>query len=280
LSLPPNVEISRFVKLCIDEDVGSGDLTADLIPDSARANAKIISREQGIICGAAWVDEVFIQLDREIRVSWHVADGEMVTGDQVVCKIHGAARSILTGERTALNLLQTLSGTATLSHHYAELVSHTNARVLDTRKTIPGMRNAQKYAVRCGGSVNHRMGLYDGILIKENHLRSGDSIAQVIEHALDAAPVGVLLEVEVENLDELVQVLRSDVTRVLLDNFSQDDLRRAVALSGDRVELEASGGITEQNIAAIAETGVNYISIGALTKNVKALDFSLLFDFL
>ena len=238
-----------------------------------------ISRAEGIICGTAWVDEVFRQLDPEIRVSWHAGDGDSVVPDRLVSEITGAAHRILTGERTALNLLQTLSGTASITRKFVDLIDHTDARLLDTRKTIPGMRNAQKYAVSCGGGANHRMGLYDGILIKENHLRSGESISQIVRHALETAPAGTLLEVEVESLDELKQAVASGINRVLLDNFSMEDLSRAVSMVGDRVELEASGDIGADNIAAVAETGVDYISIGALTKNVTALDLSLLFEF-
>jgi nicotinate-nucleotide pyrophosphorylase (carboxylating) len=279
LNTPRGPEKSEFVRQCLSEDLGAGDLTAKLIPEDSRITAQILSREPGVLCGTSWADEVFQQIDVSIVVNWLAIDTENMTEDQVICTLSGPARGILTAERTALNLLQTLSATASVTRRYCDLIAHTNARILDTRKTIPGLRNAQKYAVVCGGGMNHRMGLYDGILIKENHLRSGESIPNLIKKAFATSPAGILLEVEVESLEELKQVAETGIKRVLLDNFTLEDMAQAVSLVAGQIELEASGDIDEENIREVAETGVNFISIGALTKNVRAHDLSLLFEY-
>ena len=263
----------------LQEDVGSGDLTASLIDADTIMGATIIARESLILCGQRWVDEVFAQLDTSVVVDWYVGDGQSADSGDVICKLTGPARVLLTGERTALNFLQTLSATATTTARYVNAIAGTKTRVLDTRKTIPGLRHAQKYAVTCGGGLNHRVGLYDAILIKENHIKSAGGIAAAVKSAqqLDA---GVLIEVEVETLDEFRQALAAGAERVLLDNFSLDDLHAAVAINRDSgylgAELEASGNITLDSIREIALTGVDYISTGAITKNVAAIDLSML----
>ncbi len=236
-----------------------------------------MSRQQAVLCGTAWFDEVFRQLDASIRIQWEAHDGDVVEKDQVLCRLHGPARPMLTAERSAINLVQTLSGTATAAHRYAERVKGTRARVLDTRKTLPGLRLAQKYAVRVGGAHNHRIGLFDGILIKENHIQASGSITSAIAAAKAAAPPGCLLEVEVERIEQLEEAIAAGASRVLLDNFDLEGLRRAVTVAAGRVELEASGNVTLENIRTIAETGVDFISVGALTKNVEAVDLSLRF---
>lgn len=269
-------EIREEVRRALLEDIGGGDLTAALIPSDAVCTAHVTSRETAVLCGAAWFDRVFQELSPAVNVTWHVQDGAAITPDQVLCALHGPARVLLSGERTALNFLQTLSGTATLARRYADAVSGLSARVLDTRKTIPGLRRAQKYAVRCGGCHNHRMGLYDGILIKENHIRAAGSIGAALDKV--QAPEGVIVEVEVENLVELEEALVAGARHVLLDNFALDALREAVRVTRGRAQLEASGGVTLENIRAIAETGVDAISVGDLTKNVHAVDLSMRFD--
>jgi len=263
-------EIDRF----LDEDVGPGDLTASIIPEKTQATAQVVTRENMVLCGRAWFDVVFARLDPDIRIDWRVGEGEEVQADTVLCTLQGSARSLLTGERTALNLLQTLTGTATLARAYAAALEGTGVKVLDTRKTLPGLRKAQKYAVRCGGCHNHRMGLYDGILIKENHILAAGSIARAVR-AAQALGAGVPIEVEVENLDELQQALAAGADRLLLDNFSLELMREAVALNAGRAKLEVSGNVTLETIRAIAETGVDYISVGALTKNLRAVDLSM-----
>jgi nicotinate-nucleotide pyrophosphorylase (carboxylating) len=274
---PPSPDAIRDdVARALAEDLGSGDLTADLIPISLRAEAAVISREAAVVCGTPWFDEVFHRLDPAVRIDWKIRDGDEVTPNQVLCTLAGPARALLSGERTALNFLQTLSGTATRVRRYAAAVAGTGARVLDTRKTLPGLRLAQKYAVRCGGGQNHRLGLYDAILIKENHILAAGSVGEAVAAARRAAP-GKLVEVEVENLDELQQALTAEAEIILLDNFSVADLRRAVALRYGAVKLEASGGVTLDNIRAIADTGVDYISVGALTKDLQAVDLSMRF---
>jgi nicotinate-nucleotide pyrophosphorylase (carboxylating) len=263
------------------EDVGDGDLTASLIDADAVVGATIIARESLLLAGQPWVDEVFAQLDENIVIDWYIGDGQEAEADDVICKLVGPARALLTGERTALNILQTLSATATTTARYVKAVEGTGTIILDTRKTLPGLRLAQKYAVACGGGQNHRIGLFDAILIKENHIKSAGSIAAAIERAGDL-DAGVLVEVEVENLDELLEALDAGASRVLLDNFSAADLKQAVETNQGygyvAAELEASGNITLESIRAIAETGVDYISTGALTKNVEAIDFSMLFS--
>jgi len=273
--------IGSTVATALAEDIGDGDLTASLIDADAVVGATVIARESLRLAGQPWVDEVFSQLDENIVIDWYISDGEEAEADDVICKLVGPARALLTGERTALNFLQTLSSTATTTARYVKAVEGTGAIILDTRKTLPGLRLAQKYAVTCGGGQNHRTGLFDAILIKENHIRSAGGIGPALERAGDL-DAGVLVEVEVENLDELLEALDAGATRVLLDNFSVDDLKQAVETNQGygyvAAELEASGNITLESIRAIAETGVDYISTGALTKNVDAIDFSMLFS--
>ena len=276
LTPPPAGEIQRQVATAIAEDVGGGDMTAALLPDELSAQAQVISRESGIICGVSWFDEVFRQIDAGVEIRWQVADGDRVKENQQLCLIDGRARSLLTAERTALNFLQSLSGTATETSRYAQAVAGAGVRILDTRKTIPGLRLAQKYAVRCGGGHNHRIGLYDAILIKENHIQAAGSIAAVLQHAQRDFPE-VETEIEVESLQEFQQALDAGAKRVLLDNFSIDDLQHAVALNQGRARLEVSGGVTIEGIRELAETGVDYISVGALTKHLQAFDLSMLF---
>jgi nicotinate-nucleotide pyrophosphorylase (carboxylating) len=272
--------IGPTVAAALAEDVGSGDLTAALIDEDAVVGATIIAREALVLAGHPWATEVFRQLDERIQVDWYVEDGQRADADDVICKLVGPARPLLTGERTALNFLQTLSGTATVTAEYVAAVAGTGARVLDTRKTLPGLRLAQKYAVRCGGGHNHRVGLFDAILIKENHVKSAGSITAALQRA-QAATADVLVEVEVQTLDELREALDAGAGRVLLDNFPLADLREAVAINSDYgfvgAELEASGNVGLDTIRAIAETGVDYISTGAITKNVRAIDLSMLF---
>jgi len=278
VTLPDALVIQKDVESCIDEDVKTGDLTAGLIPENAIIEGKIIARESGIICGSAWANEAFRQVDPNIEVDWQATDGDLVEDQTVICYLSGNARAILTAERQALNLMQTLSGTATTASIYAKEISHTKAKVLDTRKTIPGLRDAQKYAVLTGGGHNHRMGLYDGILIKENHLRCGKSLEDVVKTAIKIAPEGALVELEVERLEQMERGIEAGIKRVLLDNFTLDELKEAVKINNDRIDLEASGNVSIDTIKEIAETGVDYISSGAITKHVKALDLSLLFD--
>ena len=275
-------DLGLQVTLALAEDVGAGDLTAALVPEARIGRATLVTREPAVVCGQAWFDEVFRQLDPSVRISWNVAEGASVPAGQLVCRLEGRARSLLTGERTALNFLQTLSGTATVARRYAEVLDGLPCQVLDTRKTIPGLRQAQKYAVRCGGGSNHRMGLYDGILVKENHIVAAGSIAAAVAAARTQA-AGVRVEVEVETLDELRQVLEAGADMALLDEFSLDDLRAAVAMNrshpGEPIKLEASGNVSLSTLRAIAETGVDFISVGSLTKHVRAIDLSMRFEF-
>jgi nicotinate-nucleotide pyrophosphorylase (carboxylating) len=271
-------DIKDTVRRALAEDIGSGDLTAALIPASTRARASVITRERAVLCGSAWFDEVFRQLDAAISTTWAAKDADSIQANQIVCRLHGPARAILSGERMALNFLQLLSGTATQARRYVDAVSGTHTKILDTRKTIPGLRRAQKYAVTCGGGQNHRMGLYDGILIKENHILAAGSIARAVQQAKASATEGIPIEVEVENLDELRDALAAGVDRLLVDNFSLQSLKAAVAQTRGRATIEASGGITLENVRTIAETGVDYISVGALTKDVKAIDLSMRFE--
>lgn len=266
--------ITENVAAALREDVGSGDLTAALIPAHQQARARIITREAAVVAGTAWVDEVFRVLDPAVEVRWQVADGERVAPDQVLFELQGPARALLTGERSALNFLQLLSGTATRCRHYADLVQDTAVRLLDTRKTLPGLRRAQKYAVTCGGCYNHRIGLFDAFLIKENHIAACGGIAQAVATARELAP-GRPVEVEVENLQELEQALSAGADIVMLDELSLADMRTAVALTAGRAKLEASGGVNQDTLLGIAQTGVDYISIGTLTKDVKAIDLSM-----
>lgn len=268
--------IQSQVKLALLEDIGQQDLTADLIPADTQANARLICREDGVLCGSDWFSVVFQQLDPTIQIHWQKQDAECLSANDVICEITGAARHILTGERTALNFLQTLSATASLTRRYADELSGLPVALLDTRKTLPGFRMAQKYAVRCGGGVNHRFGLFDAILIKENHIQAAGSIEAAVLQARTLHP-NISVEVEVENLDEQKQALKAQADIILLDNFSLADLKQAVDINQGRAKLEASGGITLNNIRQIAETGVDRISVGALTKDIQALDLSLRF---
>lgn len=272
-----NDVVEKNVRDALAEDVGSGDLTAVLVPDEI-VSARVVAREAAILCGRHWFDETFRQIDPAITVDWQVRDGDAMQPDTVVCRLRGHARALLTGERTALNFLQLLSGTATVARQYADAVAGTATRILDTRKTVPGLRDAQKYAVTCGGCHNHRHGLYDAVLIKENHIRAAGSIAAVLEKAMTASQPGTLIEIEVEDLDQLQQAIAAGATRVLLDNYPVEQLRQAVEIAAGKVELEASGGISLDNIHRYAATGVDFISVGSLTKHVRAIDLSMRFD--
>jgi nicotinate-nucleotide pyrophosphorylase (carboxylating) len=267
-------EIDANVRRALLEDVGSGDITAQLIPAERLAKATVISRDAAVIAGTAWVDAVFRQLDPRVAVHWQVIDGDRVQPNQTLFRLEGPARSLLTGERSALNFLQLLSGVATRARYYADKVADTQVKLLDTRKTLPGLRIAQKYAVACGGCHNHRIGLYDAFLIKENHIAACGGIVDAIAAAHKIAP-GKPVEVEVENLNELKQALEGGADIIMLDELSLDDMREAVRLTAGRAKLEASGGVTDATLLAIAETGVDYISIGTLTKDVKAVDLSM-----
>ncbi|MGH8402052.1 MAG: carboxylating nicotinate-nucleotide diphosphorylase [Gammaproteobacteria bacterium] len=273
----PN-DISASVRHALAEDIGDGDLTAALIDPQIQAHGQVISREPAVICGRAWFEEVFRQLDERIRVEWKVHDGDSVSAGQLLCRLQGPARGLLSGERTALNFLQALSGTATAAHRYAEAVKGTRAVILDTRKTLPGLRSAQKYAVRCGGATNHRMGLFDGILIKENHIMAAGSITKAVKTARGQG-AKLPVEVEVENLEQLREALAAGADILLLDNFDLPNLREAARITAGRVKLEASGGIDLMQTRAVAETGVDYVSVGALTKHLHAVDLSMRFVF-
>ena len=280
LSKETKASIGPGIAAALAEDVGAGDLTASLVDAGAVVGAQIIARESLVLCGEEWVNEVFRQLDENIIIDWYIGDGGRAEADDIICKLVGPARAILTGERTALNFLQTLSATATITGRYVKAIDGTGTKVLDTRKTIPGLRLAQKYAVSCGGGMNHRVGLFDAILIKENHIKSAGSITAALETA-NTKHSDILIEVEVENHEEFLEALDAGANRILLDNFSIDALRKAVETNRDygvvSAELEASGNVTLDTIREIAETGVDYISTGALTKNVRAADLSMLF---
>ena len=265
------------VALALAEDIGNGDLTAALIPESAQAEATVISREYAVLCGSAWFDAVFRQLDPRIHVGWQAADGDHIAPDQLLCTLRGPARPLLTGERTALNFLQLLSGVATLARRFADAVAGSGATILDTRKTLPGLRLAQKYAVRCGGCQNHRIGLFDAVLIKENHIMAAGSISEAIATARRLHP-GVTVEVEVENLAELQEALVAQPDIVMLDNFDLAAMREAVRITAHQLKLEASGNVNFDTVRQIAATGVDYISIGGLTKDVRAVDLSMRFQ--
>lgn len=270
------------VRRALAEDVGSGDLTAALVPAIRTGRARVITREAAVICGQPWFDEVFRQLDPAVMVEWQTGEGATVEPGQLLCRLAGPARALLTGERTALNFLQTLSGTATVTRRYAEAIAGLPCRILDTRKTVPGLRRAQKYAVHCAGGSNHRMGLHDGILIKENHIAAAGSIGAAVAAARRGGS-GVPVEVEVETLDELRQALDAGADMALLDEFSLDELRAAVALNRGHangpMKLEASGNVTLDTLRAIAATGVDFVSVGSLTKHVRAVDLSMRFEF-
>ena len=267
-------DIQSTVRWALQEDVGSGDITAMLIPADKQSHARIITRDAAVIAGCAWVNEVFRQLDASVQVSWFVKDGELVQPNQTLFELTGSSRSLLTGERTALNFLQTLSGVATKCNRYYQQVSHTQVKLLDTRKTLPGLRSALKYAVTQGNCHNHRIGLFDAFLIKENHINACGSIEAAIGQAHIIAP-GKPVEVEVENFDELQQALTAGADIIMLDNFSIDETKQAVTLNKGQAKLEASGGITDATLVSIAETGVDYISIGTLTKDVQSIDLSM-----
>lgn len=267
-------DIQSNVRSALTEDIGDGDITAQLIPAAAVGEARVITREQGVMCGKAWVDEVFAQVDPSVSLQWHVSDGQSISENDILFTASGSARSLLTAERTALNFLQLLCGTATLCKHYAELVQGTNVRLLDTRKTIPGLRKAQKYAVTCGGCYNHRIGLYDAFLIKENHINACGGISAAVETARAQAP-DKPVEVEVETMAEFHEALSAGCDRVMLDNFTLEQMSEAVKINDGRVELEASGNVTEKTLREIALTSVDFISIGALTKDCKAMDLSM-----
>ena len=280
LSDQTKASIGPGVAAALAEDVGAGDLTASLVDADAVVGAQIIARESLVLCGEEWVNEVFRQLDENIIIDWYIGDGGRAEADDIICKLVGPARALLTGERTALNFLQTLSATATITAEYVKAVEGTGTKILDTRKTIPGLRLAQKYAVGCGGGLNHRTGLFDAILIKENHIKSAGGITAALNAAGNLG-ADVLIEVEVESHEELLEALDAGAQRILLDNFSIEDLKKAVetnqGLGYVAAELEASGNVTLLTIREIAATGVDYISTGALTKNVAAADLSMLF---
>ncbi len=267
----------QSVRLALAEDIGSGDITAELIPETQQSSATLICREAAILCGTAWFDASFMELDSSIRINWLARDGDTIQAEQILCELAGPARPLLSGERTALNFLQTLSATATLSRRYADCVADLPVTILDTRKTLPGLRLAQKYAVRTGGCENHRIGLYDAILIKENHIAAAGSIKQAVEHARSNHP-GIFIEVEVESEAQLQQALDAGVNRVLLDNHSLDQMAAAVKLTAGQSQLEASGGVTLDTVRNIALTGVDYISTGNLTKDIRAIDLSMRFS--
>ena len=274
------LSIGPLVANALNEDIGSGDLTASLVDTEAVVGASIVARQSLVLCGQAWVDEVFAQLDKSVVVDWYVGDSQSAENDDIICKIVGPARALLAGEKTALNFLQTLSSTATTTASYVVAVSGTGAQILGTRKTVPGLRLAQKYAVTCGGGKNHQMGLFDAILITENHIKSAGGITAALR-SVKSLDLDVLIAVEVESHEELLEALDAGAGRILLDNFSLDALKSAVKTNQSygytAAELEASGNITLKSIRQIAETGVNYISSGAITKNVSAIDFSMLF---
>jgi len=273
--LPPDAAVvAQDVARALAEDFGSGDATADLLPATAMASATVITREHAVLCGTAWFDACFRARDPNLVIEWQARDGDRVAANSTLCTLRGNARALVGAERSALNFLQTLSATATVAAQFADAVRSTRTRILDTRKTLPGLRYAQKYAVRCGGATNHRIGLFDAILIKENHIAAAGSLAAAVAAARAAHP-SLLLEVEVENFDELEQALAAKVDRIMLDEFSPDDMRRAVAHVAGRVSIEVSGSVTLERVRSIAETGVDFISVGSLTKHVRAIDLSM-----
>ncbi len=276
MAIIPLSTIQAQVHTALKEDIGSGDITAHLIPDDARVTARIISREKGVVCGCEWVNQSFHLLDHLINIEWEVADGDLIRANQVLCNISGNARHILTAERTALNFLQTLSGTATLTQQYVDAVKGSGVKILDTRKTIPGLRLAQKYAVTCGGGTNHRIGLYDGILIKENHITAAGSIHEAISQAQNHRTNNIPIEVEVETISDVKAALAAGADILLLDNMDLKTIEEAVKINNGQAQLEISGGVTLTALAELAQSGVDFISIGALTKRVEPLDLSLL----
>jgi nicotinate-nucleotide pyrophosphorylase (carboxylating) len=268
--------ICSNVQNALEEDVGTGDITSIIFSTSDVSNAKVVCRQKAILCGIPWFEEVFRQIDKNITITWDAKDGSKTTPGQIICQLHGATKNILIGERVALNFLQTLSGTATTTHKFQKKVKTKTAILLDTRKTIPGLRIAQKYAVTCGGSQNHRLGLYDHILIKDNHIKSAGSITKIILDFKNNHPKKDI-EIEVSNLDELKEALENSVSRILLDNFSADEVKQAVKITDKKTDLEASGSIDLENIEDYISTGVDYISIGSMTKNILSVDYSLQF---
>lgn len=283
MSSIPYTILQSQVTQALAEDIGPGDITAVLIPENTPSTARLLCRENAILCGQEWFNEVFQQLDQAIQIDWHCHDGNSIAEDQCVCTLTGNARTILTGERTAMNFLQTLSGTASVTNNYVKLLAQSSTgnkivKLLDTRKTIPGLREAQKYAVRCGGGHNHRHGLFDGILIKENHIMAAGSISDAIRSARDKSPHTLKIEVEIETLTELQEALAAKADILLLDNMSNDMLKQAVALNQQQAELEVSGDITHERLKELANLGIDYISTGAITKHLTATDFSLRFD--
>ena len=270
--------IENNVAAALAEDIGSGDWTAQLVVAGARATASVVCRSTAVLCGAPWFDACLRKLDADVTIDWLVSEGSAVTPGQKLCAVRGAARALLTAERTALNFLQTLSAVATATRRYVDAAAGTKARIVDTRKTLPGLRSAQKYAVRVGGGINHRMGLFDGILIKENHIAAAGGVEAALREAARIAPAGVWTQIEVENLDQLREALAAGATMILLDNMSPAQMREAVGIAAGRAELEASGGVTLENVRAIAETGVDRISIGSLTKDIAAVDLSMRFE--
>jgi nicotinate-nucleotide pyrophosphorylase (carboxylating) len=274
-------DLDAQVAAALREDIGSGDVTAQLVPATQKVRGRVITREEAVLCGRPWVERTFRELDPQIRLTWHADDGERITADQVIFEIEGYARPVLTGERTALNFLQLLSATATAARHYVDEVAGTGCVILDTRKTLPGLRTAQKYAVRCGGAQNHRIGLYDMVLIKENHIAAAGSLPAAIAAARRGSPT-LPVEIEVESLDEFRQALAARPDTIMLDEFSQSDMRAAVALnraSERPVKIEASGSVSLETVRAIAATGVDYISVGGITKHVRAVDLSMRLEF-
>lgn len=273
----PQSIIEENVYQALKEDVGDGDITADLIPEDSISQASVITRQDCVFCGMEWFEEVYQQLDESITIEWNVQDGDSLQSGDSICMLSGSTKSILTGERASLNFIQTLSATATLANRYADAVADTNTVVLDTRKTIPGLRMAQKYAVSCGGCQNHRIGLFDAILIKENHISACGSIKEAIELARFKNPA-MSIEIEVENMAEVEQALAAEADRLLLDNFDTETIKQAIELCDNKVPLEASGGITLENIHEIATTGVDFISVGSITKDITAIDLSMQFS--
>jgi nicotinate-nucleotide pyrophosphorylase (carboxylating) len=267
--------IRANVRAALDEDIGTGDLTAQLIAEQTRAHATVITREAAVLCGTLWFEECFLTLDPDCKITWKVLEGEVAEANQTLCEIHGDARAMLSAERPALNFLQTLSAVATQTRRYVDATQGTQAKIMDTRKTLPGLRMAQKYAVKVGGGHNQRIGLFDGVLIKENHIAAAGGIGEVMEHAFQIIPPGVPIQIEVESIAQLDEALLAGARLILLDNFSLADMHIAVTHAAKRAELEASGGITLENVRFVAETGVDRISIGALTKDINAIDLSM-----
>ena len=280
--MPPVQNLAPYIRAnvtaALGEDVGGGDLTAQLIPEHTQARATVITREAAVLCGSLWFEECFMALDLDCKITWKVQEGAVAEANQTLCEIQGDARAMLTAERPALNFLQTLSATATLTRRYVEATQDTHAKIMDTRKTLPGLRMAQKYAVEVGGGHNQRTGLFDGVLIKENHIAAAGGVGEVLEHAFQIIPPGVPIQIEVETLAQLDEALNAGAHLILLDNFSLPDMHTAVTHAAKRAELEASGGISLENVRLVAETGVDRISIGALTKDVKAIDLSMRFE--